>query len=253
MEVHKHPHDVTHKKKWNEYLLEFFMIFLAVTLGFLAENQREHFAEHKQEIQYVKSMLADLQIDTAILHKQEGQLKRRWTGCDSIAYFLRSENIKNFGAEIYYYGRVVGFYKSRLFLTSRTLDQLKSAGMFRLIQDHEVADSILEYDEEKKDYESRIENLLEVIKDVQDQNKLLFDTKVFEAATEYTDSFFSYKYSNPLGNPALLSYEAGFLQRYYNGVYYLKRVTEACFAILYECLRMNKSLTETIKKEYHLN
>ena len=27
MEVQKHPHHVTHKKKWTEYLLEFFMLF----------------------------------------------------------------------------------------------------------------------------------------------------------------------------------------------------------------------------------
>ncbi len=33
MEVHKHPHHVTHKKKWGEYLLEFFMLFFAVFLG----------------------------------------------------------------------------------------------------------------------------------------------------------------------------------------------------------------------------
>ena len=32
MEVHKHPHHVTHKKKWNEYLLEFFMLFLCASL-----------------------------------------------------------------------------------------------------------------------------------------------------------------------------------------------------------------------------
>ncbi len=32
MEVH-HPHHVMHKKKWGEYLLEFFMLFLAVFLG----------------------------------------------------------------------------------------------------------------------------------------------------------------------------------------------------------------------------
>ncbi|HET9429672.1 MAG TPA: hypothetical protein VFO70_00790, partial [Chitinophagaceae bacterium] len=30
MEVHKHPHHVTQKKKWGEYVLEFLMIFLAV-------------------------------------------------------------------------------------------------------------------------------------------------------------------------------------------------------------------------------
>ncbi len=42
MEVHKHPHHVTHKKKWGEYLLEFFMLFLAMYLGFIAENVREN-------------------------------------------------------------------------------------------------------------------------------------------------------------------------------------------------------------------
>src|SRR5664279_3130728 len=45
MEVHKHPHHVTHKKKWGEYLLEFLMLFLAVFLGFIAENVREHIIE----------------------------------------------------------------------------------------------------------------------------------------------------------------------------------------------------------------
>jgi hypothetical protein len=47
MEVHHHP-DIHHKtKKWKEYVLEFLMIFLAVTMGFIAENIREHFSETK--------------------------------------------------------------------------------------------------------------------------------------------------------------------------------------------------------------
>ena len=41
MEVH-HPHHPTHKKKWSEYIIEFVMLFTAVTLGFFAENLREH-------------------------------------------------------------------------------------------------------------------------------------------------------------------------------------------------------------------
>ena len=40
MEVH-HPHHVTHKKKWSEYLLESFMLFLAVFLGFIAPKISE--------------------------------------------------------------------------------------------------------------------------------------------------------------------------------------------------------------------
>ena len=52
MEVNKHPHHVTHKKKWTEYLLEFFMLFLAVFLGFVAENNffllHQEFSERKK-------------------------------------------------------------------------------------------------------------------------------------------------------------------------------------------------------------
>lgn len=42
MEVH-HPHVPTHSKPWKEYLLEGLMIFIAVTLGYGAENIREHY------------------------------------------------------------------------------------------------------------------------------------------------------------------------------------------------------------------
>src|SRR5437764_8657377 len=45
MEVHHHPH--VEKKNFKEYFLEFLMIFLAVTMGFVAENLREHFTESK--------------------------------------------------------------------------------------------------------------------------------------------------------------------------------------------------------------
>ena len=63
MEVQKHPHHVTHKKKWGEYLLEFFMLFLAVFLGFVAENQREHNVEHEREEKYIQSLSCELASD----------------------------------------------------------------------------------------------------------------------------------------------------------------------------------------------
>jgi hypothetical protein len=54
MEVH-HPHHPTHKKKWSEYLLEFFMLFLAVFLGFLAESKREQIVErHREKSIYIR-------------------------------------------------------------------------------------------------------------------------------------------------------------------------------------------------------
>ncbi len=67
MEVH-HPHHVMHKKKWGEYLLEFLMLFLAVFLGFIAENQREHMVEESRARQYASSLIEDLKADTAELN-----------------------------------------------------------------------------------------------------------------------------------------------------------------------------------------
>ena len=63
MEVHHHP-DLHHKpKKWKEYFLEFLMIFLAVTMGFIAENIREHFVLKKHEKEYMVSLVRDLNND----------------------------------------------------------------------------------------------------------------------------------------------------------------------------------------------
>ena len=47
MEVHHHSH--TPRKKWTHYFWEFLMLFLAVTLGFFVENQREHYIENLRE------------------------------------------------------------------------------------------------------------------------------------------------------------------------------------------------------------
>lgn len=54
-------------KKWGEYLLEFLMLFLAVFLGFVAENIREHSVEGRKEKEYIKSIIADLKTDSVNL------------------------------------------------------------------------------------------------------------------------------------------------------------------------------------------
>ena len=66
MEVH-HAHHPTHKKKWSEYILEFVMLFAAVTLGFFAENVREHqVIEHKTQ-QNLQSVILDLKKDSVLI------------------------------------------------------------------------------------------------------------------------------------------------------------------------------------------
>jgi hypothetical protein len=78
MEVHHHP-DLHHKrKKFREYLLEFVMIFLAVTMGFLAENIREHVSDKEKEREYINSLIGNLKEDTAGIDKviRDNEYKR---------------------------------------------------------------------------------------------------------------------------------------------------------------------------------
>ena len=67
MEVHRHSHSGHDNKKWTHYLWEFFMLFLAVMAGFLVENWREHYIEHKRAKVLAASIYSDIKKDTAAL------------------------------------------------------------------------------------------------------------------------------------------------------------------------------------------
>ena len=146
MEVHKHPHHVTHKKKWAEYLLEFFMLFLAVFLGFLAENWREESVEHKREKQYMQSFIYDLQNDTTNLNYGFPLKVQRINAIDSVFLFFEEHpDVIKIPGKVYRQMRRT-LWDRHYRRNSTTIDQLKNAGGMRLIQKKNIADSIAAYD-----------------------------------------------------------------------------------------------------------
>jgi hypothetical protein len=67
MEVHHHP-DLHHKAKpWKEYLIEGLMIFIAVMMGFIAENIREDITNREHVHQLTAQLVRDLKVDIAEL------------------------------------------------------------------------------------------------------------------------------------------------------------------------------------------
>src|SRR5882757_1726159 len=70
MEVHHHPHLEHKAKPWKEYLLEGFMIFVAVTMGFFAETIREGISDRSKGHEYIRSFVEDMQRDTTTLAVQ---------------------------------------------------------------------------------------------------------------------------------------------------------------------------------------
>ncbi len=144
MEVHHHPR-LDHKPKpWKEYFLEFIMIFLAVTLGFFAENLREHFADNERANQYARSLYDDLKVDTAII--QRTYAEKVWIAAkfDSAETILVSNDLRKNNEFIYYVERYVTF--NDIFSSQDvTYQQLRSSGNFRYIKNLSLYKSIADY------------------------------------------------------------------------------------------------------------
>ena len=142
MEVHAHTH--TARKKWTHYFWEFLMLFLAVFCGFMAENQREHMIEHKREKEYMRSLIEDLQTDTANLNDNIllGQVVK--TRLENLISFLNNESSKDSAVQLYKLNNQVGRVVNVNF-EDRTSSQLKNGGNMRLIRNKAVADSIRSY------------------------------------------------------------------------------------------------------------
>jgi hypothetical protein len=86
MEVHHHPSAHHEEKKFKDYFLEFLMIFLAVTMGFLAENLREYITDknHVEELagQLKEDLINDTTKLTRLIGFQQVQVRRADSLCD---------------------------------------------------------------------------------------------------------------------------------------------------------------------------
>ena len=80
MEVHHHSGGHHSDKHFKDYFLEFLMIFLAVSMGFLAENFREYITDKNHVEELAGQLKEDLMNDTANIHRlillENVQIKR---------------------------------------------------------------------------------------------------------------------------------------------------------------------------------
>jgi hypothetical protein len=79
MEVHHHPQLDHNPKPFKEYLLEGFMIFIAVMMGFIAENIREGIDNSEHAKQLTTQLVQDLKADTTqlnIISREETKIAR---------------------------------------------------------------------------------------------------------------------------------------------------------------------------------
>jgi hypothetical protein len=246
MEVHSHMH--TPLKKWTHYLWEFLMLFLAVTLGFLVENQREHMIEHQREKQFIHSLIIDVKLDTANLNRIISGRTERSNMFDTLTFLINSPDRDKHSRDIYFFGRHITRISEIIFIyNDRTMQQLKSSGGLRLIRNRNAADSIIIYDARVRALEKLEERELKFIDLCLPSCYKIFDGLVYD--NMITNETVILK---PDSNPALLNTTLQALPEFNLALHNVKSVNRLnrknAIALLQEAIQ----LLNTLNKEYKL-
>lgn len=245
MEVHHSHAPGKSAKHFKHYLFEFLMLFLAISAGFLVENMREHYVEHKREKTFIKSYVEDLKQDTAKITANTQLRSSKVLIIDSLIKLLNTPDPNQDGSSAYYLGRRTT--RSTLYQANdRTIKQLKNAGGLRLIRNQKASNAIMTYDQ-ANDYivylQSREFEELSVMYPLLAR---LYDGNVLETMIHKMEI------KRPPGNPDLRTTDRALLL---DLTYYLHQYKTTSIVIITRLESLMLAATETmqfLQKEYHL-
>jgi hypothetical protein len=245
MEVHHHTH--TERKKFTHYLWEFLMLFLAVFCGFLAENIREHSVEHHREKQYIQSLIADLKSDQQILTQHILHVKTGISMMDSVINILNTPLlIANNTGQLYYLARLAPRLKP-LSTNSRTFEQLKNSGNFRLIGNIGTSNKIMTYYEKFP-----LIRLLESVNETEFNEYKKVAAKIFDPATLIKMEGKNDEIKRITENPPLRTTDNELLQELSVFSVYMHGTKKGILGADEELKITGSELIEYLQKEYHL-
>ena len=243
MEVHHHPH--VEKKGFREYFLEFLMIFLAVTLGFIAENIREHFAETKTAHQYLTSYRNDLLQNANSFKHYANIFQNLLPVYDSIVTIFYNRNENN---QLRVLSRLIlqGQRNAIVTVNTSTYQQMVSSGSMRYLNNQPLLDSIASYNDHVNamiNYNDRIvtaeDNDLQEIGKIEDMHD-------FWNGEKYDRSGNGINYAPDMHPFSLTNEQRNFIISY-NKVYAIQAIV--LIRRLQLLLASNASLTNMINKE----
>ena len=250
MEVHAHTH--TARKKWTHYFWEFLMLFLAVFCGFMAENQREHFIEHRREKEFMNSMLSDLRSDTAKSNAVHQTFSIVVQHIDSLIPLLQGEMAPPEKALNLYQHTVYLNYYNKWNYSDRTINQLKNSGNFRLVRNKKVSDMIMDYDGYVRNFVESMQDsyILPQWTHLIEKGMEIFKSSVFR---KFFLSFYGEKTPVQLPPPPyFLTMDNNKIQQFINICEQYAVATEWFNINVKNALEMAVKLDSTIRKEYHL-
>ena len=184
MDVHHHSHLPHQSKPWKQYLTEGLMIFVAVMLGYAAENVRHHYIEEKKTIANVQNLYKDLKNDSLAFSNML-IIRSKQDSCIKIISRLYDQ--KKLDQDIPTLYAAHSFIAIRVMpvMNTMALDQIKSSGAINYIEDEKLRQEIQYYANNAAELKKR------------EQREYAYIDKYFDPLSI---TKFNYKYSQELSN-----------------------------------------------------
>jgi hypothetical protein len=138
MEVHHHPE--VERKGLKEYLLEGLMIFLAVMMGFFAENLRETISNNHHENELAKALYTELSADSAAAAGKLEIRSSKEKDLDYLCHFFKDSSLTKMPRG-FYPAFTTGLYMINIYAfepKDGILSQLKNSGTVRYFKSIEL-------------------------------------------------------------------------------------------------------------------
>jgi hypothetical protein len=248
METHAHHLHKAPARGWKHYFFEFFMLFLAVFCGFLAENLREHNIEREREKQYIASLIADLKDDTLNITTHINDMETGISFLDSLSILVELPEVAKKNSEAIYHTSRMGIRQAPLANNNRTFDQLKNSGEFRLIRDTGAAGRIMKYYSfypELRMMEGFFNSENTAFKEIASK---IMDQEIYRKQVNADGSI-----SRITNNPRLLTYDPTLLKQL---GFYAVEMNGSRHGMIPQLQKMKQSaidLLNYLRKTYHLN
>jgi hypothetical protein len=239
MEVHHHPE--VEKKGFKEYLLEGLMIFLAVFMGFVAENIRENISEHKRAAEFARSYFEDIKKDTSALNAAMRFSKHKVAVMDSAVTMLHYPGEKQNDTALYKQlsvsSNVMAFEPS-----SGTYEQIKSSGSLRYF-DQKLVGLMNSYDVQTK----------KTVKREDIDLKFILDQVVpFAMQTSNTEVVYDIYFTRRISHELYIDKRNDYARQMINRVIIVKIERLRAMAEYIKQMKLSAEVLAELKKEYEL-
>lgn len=133
------------------------MLFLAVTLGFFVENQREHYIERVRAKEFSKTLVNDLRNDTAAIHAQKKSAQTYIAFVDSLLALSNTRLEGRDASRFSFYTRFM-YWTAPITWNRATFEQIKNSGSLRYFKNYQLLETMMKYEAVVKEIEMEAYN-----------------------------------------------------------------------------------------------